>query len=54
MKNSKNPIVPIMPSMWAMDAITTPNCTQYESSISPRKREMRKRINKIATFHMAN
>jgi hypothetical protein len=50
-KNSKIPIVPIVPSTWEMDAMTAPNRTQHESSISLRKREMRKRTNKTVVFH---
>jgi hypothetical protein len=50
-KNSKNPIIPIVPSMWAIVAITAPKRTQHDSSIGPKKSETRKRISKTAAFH---
>ncbi len=50
-KNSKNPIIPIVPSMCAIVAMTAPKRTQHESSIGPRKSDTRKRTSKMAAFH---
>ena len=50
-KNSKNPIIPIVPSTCAIVAMTAPKRTQHESSIGPKNSETRKRISKTAAFH---